>query len=754
MKARILSTLIIVAAALASNAQVFDASTESFLASEALENNSSVRRASTVIYTPMIIKLAHPADGVTELESLGVHVKGQRDDLVLACVPSSSLSKVRTNAHFITASASAPSAVNMDVARAATLVDEVVSGKGLDRAYTGKGVVVGFCDIGFDPTHMAFRDEEGNSRIGRFVVIDELKDNVYRYEGEETLSTRTDNQSQYHATHVAGILAGSDCGNGLQGVAPEATIVATTSRLYSVGILMGVEEVIEYAKSLGLPAVVNISLATYTGPHDGTSLFNQYLAKCGEDAVICVSSGNNGGTSTTLHRTMTSATDEIRTSIIGNNRFNPSGVIDIWASDSRPMEIAFGVWDNDTKQLVDSYSTFVGGEKYPSYQIATTNYFSSSYATRTRMDAFTNNFTGYVGVKAEVNSQNNRYHISLSFNYTTSEKSAANASLSRYYITLAVRGQEGQRIDLFGDGGSGLYKAGPTGCVYGDASMSVNDLACGENIICVGQLDSRADYTFADGSVASLGTTPGTAATTSSYGTLLDGRVLPHVIAPGQIISAYSTAHKAAYPNSVKASATATDANGKTYDWVYMAGTSMSSPFVAGSIALLLEAVPTLTVNDVLYYFQATSGSSAPARVISNEPRRAASAGSNPRFGSFGTINVYDLMYSLLDDNGVDLNGGIDAQSDDNGKEGPVTALDNISGDTRANIAISADGIIRISGKSNVAATVYSVDGKALSSASASGEALALDCSQLPAGVYIVDVTDNGSRYSEKIALR
>ena len=753
MKARILSTLIILAATLASNAQVFDATTESFLANEALEN-SSVRRAVTISYTPMIIKVADPATGASELESIGVLVQRQRDDLVLACVPASSIAKIRANQNFITASAAAPSAATMDVARAATLVDEVVSGKGLDKGYTGKGVVVGFCDVGFDPTHIAFRDKDGNSRIARYAVIDELKATISRYEGNDVLSARTDNQGYYHATHVAGIIAGSDCGNGLQGAAPEATIVATTSRLYNLGILMGVEEVIDYAKSVGLPAVVNLSVATYTGPHDGTSLFNQYLAKCGEDAVICVSSGNNGNTCNTLHRTMNSETDEIRSTILGSNRFNPSGVIDIWASNSQPVEIAFGIWDNDTKQLVDTYSAFVGGTASPSYQIATTNYFSSSYAQRAYMDAFTAHFVGYLGVKAETNSQNNRYHISLSFNYTSSDKSAANASLPRYYVTLAVRGQSGQRIDLFSDGSSAFYAAGPTGCVYGDASMSVNDLACGENIICVGQTDSRSDYSFADGSVASLGTTPGTAAKTSSYGTLLDGRVLPHVVAPGQIISAYSAFHKSAYPNSVKACSSVTGEDGKTYDWVYMAGTSMSSPLVAGSIALLLEAVPNLTVNDVLGYMSSTSSYDAPARVISanGEARRADS--SNPRFGSYGALNIYDVIYSLLDDNGVDLSGGISGQSDDNGHEGPVTALDNISGDSRASIAISADGIIRIAGQSNVAATVYSVDGKALRTASANGEALALDCSGLPSGVYIVNVTDNGSRYSEKIALR
>ena len=753
MKTRILSTLTLLAAFLATNAQVLDASSESFLASEEILNNNSARRATatTVSYTPMIVKLANES-GYNEIKNTYSSViLDRRDDLVLACVPTKNLAKLNASSNLVTASIATPTCATMNVAREAANVDNVISGLGLDKAYTGKGVVVGFCDTGFDPGHIAFRDSNGDSRIARYVHINELRGEVSRYDGNDALTATTDKTAQYHATHVAGILAGSDCGNGLHGVASEATIVATTSNLYNVGILKGVAEVVDYAQSVGLPAVVNISLASYIGPHDGTTLFNQYLAKLGEEAIICVSSGNNGNTCTTLHKTFSSSEDYIRSSLLGGNRFNPAGTVDIWASDSQPVEISFGVWDRDTNSLVNEFTDFIGGAGKMSYQIATTNYFSSSYTTRVRWEPFTNGFVGYIGVKAETNKHNNRYHISLSFNYTSSTPSAANASMPRYMIVFAVRGQQGQRADLFSDGGTAFYAAGPSGSVYGDASMSVNDLACGENVICVGQLDTRSGYPFADGSNATLNTTAGNAASTSSYATLLDGRVLPHVIAPGQIVSAYSNAHKAAYPASVKASASVTDANGTTYDWVYMAGTSMSSPFVAGSIALLLEAAPSLTVNDVLSYFQTTSGSSSAARVISSEPRRA--EGSNPRFGSFGTINVYDLMYTLLDDNGVDL-AAYSAQSDDNSNQGPVTGLDALSSSDRASIAISADGIVSISGKSNVAATVYSVDGKALRTASASGEALALDCSQLPAGVYIVDVMDSGSRYSEKIALR
>ena len=41
------------------------------------------------------------------------------------------------------------------------------------------------------------------------------------------------------------------------------------------------------------------------------------------------------------------------------------------------------------------------------------------------------------------------------------------------------------------------------------------------------------------------------------------------------------------------------DVNGRTYYWKQETGTSMSTPFVAGSIALWLEADPSLTLEDI-----------------------------------------------------------------------------------------------------------------------------------------------------------
>lgn len=54
-----------------------------------------------------------------------------------------------------------------DVTRKVTQASEVLNGTGekLPQAYTGKGVIVGLIDSGFDYTHPFFKDKDGNLRI-------------------------------------------------------------------------------------------------------------------------------------------------------------------------------------------------------------------------------------------------------------------------------------------------------------------------------------------------------------------------------------------------------------------------------------------------------------------------------------------------------------------------------------------------------------------------------------------------------------
>lgn len=69
--------------------------------------------------------------------------------------------------------------------REVTGVNKILQGtEGLPQAFTGKGVVVGVIDDGFDYQHPAFKDAEGNLRIKALYIP-----GLSRSEGEEAVTT-------------------------------------------------------------------------------------------------------------------------------------------------------------------------------------------------------------------------------------------------------------------------------------------------------------------------------------------------------------------------------------------------------------------------------------------------------------------------------------------------------------------------------------------------------------------------------------
>ncbi len=196
---------------------------------------------------------------------------------------------------------------------------------------TGKGVVIGIIDTGIDVGHADLRDAEGKTRV-RYLIdfsrppadrqpaleaeygcseetecavfsaedLDELLNNgVVGDEPKDTLG---------HGTHVASLAAG----NGLSGrtaryvgIAPEATLIgARVSRagdgaIYDADIVQAARFIFEQAERLELPAVVNLSLGSDFGTHDGTSPLEQALASFvapGQPGrALIVAAGNSGG---------------------------------------------------------------------------------------------------------------------------------------------------------------------------------------------------------------------------------------------------------------------------------------------------------------------------------------------------------------------------------------------------------------------------------------------------------------------------
>lgn len=581
-------------------------------------------------YIPSIIEF-EDRNTLSQLESGGVIVWRVRDDMALVLIPyqeyDEKVRKIR-NIHGVRALEKGKKATpSMDVARTHFGADALEEGRNLPQPYTGRGVVVGFCDIGFDPSHPNFYDEQGNCRISRLVAYDEAQG--IRNQMDNAIEIRrwsTDDKSQFHATHVAGILAGSCRNPDFHGMAPEAEIVATTSTLYDVGLLMGVEDVIDYAREKGMPAVVNLSMGSFTGPRDGSTLFNKYIASLGRDAIICMSAGNNGADTSSVRLDFSDTFCKWRGRLYSTDwlHLKVAGTTEIWSDDNRPTAISMLVYDSVEGKEVAKCDI-------PSDSDGSFNY----YLDIKNHPEFAQFFKGYVDLSGDVSPRNNRFCARLEYNISTTEK-APGQPWARYNIAFEVRGAPGVSAWLTSDAGSSMVVRWP-GYKDTGAELSISDLVAGQNVISVGMYTNRNSWPILDGSIHTENFQEMAVSPFSSYGTLFDGTILPHTVAPGfGMISSFSSYYLDMNPGRVKDMSASVNYHGRTYYFGNESGTSMSSPYVAGCIACWLEANPNLTFNDVLATIEATNRHDYP------DP-------DNPRHGRGWFDALAGLKYILLD---------------------------------------------------------------------------------------------------------
>ncbi|PDT44745.1 peptidase S8/S53 subtilisin kexin sedolisin [Sinorhizobium fredii] len=200
----------------------------------------------------------------------------------------------------------------------------------------GAGVIVGIVDFGCDFAHGNFRNTDGSTRVsaiwnqgavaqvgspfgyGRLFEKTSIDAALSKADPYTSLGygPRPDGpgQSGSHGTHVMDIAAGNGGGSGQPGVAPAAEIifveadstdiawdgpnVVNQSFGDSVQLLEAVHFIFERAGDR--PCVVNLSLGTNGGPHDGSSLVEQGLdalinARPNRAVVIAASNSQEDG---------------------------------------------------------------------------------------------------------------------------------------------------------------------------------------------------------------------------------------------------------------------------------------------------------------------------------------------------------------------------------------------------------------------------------------------------------------------------
>ncbi len=445
-------------------------------------------------------------------------------------------------------------------------------------AYQGTDVIIGVIDTGIDYFHQDFINADGTSRIlsiwdqvdgrgpvpsgqsfGTEYTTAQLNASIMGQGGVYT--TATDG----HGTHVTACAASNGRANGgFTGVAPDADLVFVKTTYEIVDVIAGVDYIIDQAEEAGKPCVINLSLGTHEGPHDGTDEFAESISNfAGPGRIIVAAAGNEYEDD--VHIGYTAEATERSTPFT----FTPGsgeGFLDIWYDPPGVIDFKVETFTLGGTPVGDTGWVILGN---------TVNNISiqNGGLTYGRMD---------LDASETANSNNSARHVVVSV-YQSGFQSIGSDNLT---FKLWTRGTGA--FDAWND--YGFFGKSGDGITYsGNGEKTVGMPAVAADVIAVANYVTRNSWTGLDGFPYVRNETVDDIADSSSRGPSRDEArtgIKPEIAAPGTFIGA-----------ALSSTANGVGAGEKSADGkhAYFFGTSMSTPHVTGVAALMLEKKGSLT---------------------------------------------------------------------------------------------------------------------------------------------------------------
>lgn len=529
-----------------------------------------------------------------QLKNNDVLITGKYEGFITARVNSSvTASQILSIENVVKVARAVPLETCSDSARYYSRADAVLCGDGLDMPYTGKDVIVGIIDCGFDFNHINLCDTLGSPRVkavympmdetGTPPVIRAVRLPGSCYESPSQIrSLTTDDASTPHGTQVAGIAAGAYRENGWYGMAPDADLVLCgipEVDLNDVRVANSVSYICDYATRKNKPCVINISLSSPVGPHDGSSYLTRVFSQfSGPGRVFVVSAGNNGDKAVCARASITSKEDTVITLLNGAG-LPRTGYVNAWSLKDKPFNTKFIVMNTQNGAIL--YRSRTAGATAAGVSLDLS---SDNDTTLAKYCSGTVKMTGGMDV-------NNRPYSTAEMDITPLSRTYALGFM--YYSPMSTS------LSIWSSGQSTFYNYGYSWVSKGLPDGSINDLASTDSVISVGSYNSRQYVPLRDGSTYfRYLSTPMQLSYYSAYGPDDNGIQRPDVCAPGSVILASANRFDTDAPNMEYWQPSAW-VDGVEYPYCPDLGTSMSAPVVSGAIALWLQANPSLSTADV-----------------------------------------------------------------------------------------------------------------------------------------------------------
>ena len=663
-----------------------------------------------------------------------------------------------------------------DVTRQITHAEEVNDGSApqLPQAYTGKGVILGIIDGGFDLTHPMFKDKDGKLRIngyyatgnttlgGDSVIItfddgqkDTLSGSAF-YKHEDLLDTlKVKDVGGSHGSHCLSIAAGSisndvkgTAGKALGGIAPEADILIcnnyqSENGFTAWGLVESIYFLMSEAEKAEKPLVASLSQNTQWGWHDGMSDIAQYLGFFCKDAnlalMLCAS--NEGGFNTYINEKV-KARDTLR--LVPCTYYTDNYA---WGGMKTEKQVKFEIGivnlseDKEYYRIPITFSNDGIQDKNGEGGNGVWFDFTDDKQELTPKEtAAKKEFQKYIkGGNLQIfcylnQAYDEKYNIytytevSVSLNGTEwVNETDENGDRILWGFNLYLVPKENTELHAWGDMGMNLLAVKANGeKVWGTGECSVGDFNTSGEPVSIGAWCANDKIKYEGTDVQETGETAGDIAFFSSYGTDLAGHKHPDVCAPGtNVAAAYNSFDPdvesgAVYQRKAYDGQFVGQTESRDYFWGTNSGTSMSTPATAGVVALWMQAAndmgKTLTCQDIKDIIAHSSDT--------DEFTEA----SPERFGH-GKINAYKgLLYVL------DMETSIPTLS----KEQPRNVSFRVAGDI-----VYADGA-----EDGTQVAIYNLKGVLVRETAVDGGTIST--AGLPKGVYALQLGKLGSTLIRK----